>query len=96
MQEYWSFVKAIYSQNPAQHNQIFPIHNLITLMVKISEIQPQFCCTYHKRTNEIFYGETNSSAEVSNELGLNIDKYLEPIAGVLECVLTSGGDEILV
>jgi hypothetical protein len=37
MQEYWTFVKAIYSQNPIQHNTIFPIHNLISLMVKISD-----------------------------------------------------------
>jgi hypothetical protein len=37
MSEYWSFVKAIYSQNPVRHNALFPIHNLISLMVKLSD-----------------------------------------------------------
>ena len=37
MCEYWSFVKAIYSQNPVQYNNIFPIHNLIDLMKKVAD-----------------------------------------------------------
>jgi hypothetical protein len=46
------------------------------------------------RTNEIFYG--HSATDTSQlEAKTQVDKYLEPIAGVLECVLTSGGDEIL-
>lgn len=45
------------------------------------------------RTNEIFYGHSENAQ--SQEAKNQIDKYLEPIAGVLECVLTSGGDEIL-
>jgi hypothetical protein len=43
---------------------IFPIHNLISLMVKISaDADQQHCCNYHMRTNEIFYGQTQQSLE---------------------------------
>lgn len=50
--EYWSFVKAIYSQNPVLYNSVFPIQNLIDFMVKISDISKDgaFCCEYHKNT----------------------------------------------
>jgi len=58
--EFWSFVKAIYSQNPVQYNNVFPIHNLIDLMHQISEISSSeaFCCAYHKQTYHMFYSET--------------------------------------
>jgi hypothetical protein len=55
MQDFWSFVKSIYSQDPVHFNQVFPISNLITLMVKLSDSHPSFCCFYHKRTNDLFY-----------------------------------------
>ncbi len=56
-------------------------------MVKLSDTSA--CCNYHIKTAEIFYGQ------VDNQTDRQINKYLEPIAGVLECVLTSGGSEIL-
>ena len=37
--------------------------------------------------------EDLSSGEIKNVLEIN--KFLEPISGVLETVLTSGGDEVL-
>jgi hypothetical protein len=37
MLEFWSFVKDIYSQNPVLYNNLFPVSNLIDLMLKISE-----------------------------------------------------------
>jgi hypothetical protein len=37
MREYWSFVKAIYSQNPVLYNSLFPVSNLVDLMLKVSE-----------------------------------------------------------
>ena len=59
IQEFWSFVKVIYSQNPIQYNTIFPIHHLVNLMIKISDKQQQFCCDYHTKTHEIFNGTDN-------------------------------------
>ena len=49
--EYWSFVKAIYSQNPVLYNKVFPVHNLVDFMLRISDISKSgaFCCQYHKR-----------------------------------------------
>lgn len=44
--EYWGFVKAIYSQNPALYNKVFPLRNLVDFMLKISDISKDgaFCC----------------------------------------------------
>ena len=64
-------------------------------MVKISDTQQRFCCDYHRKTHELFNG-TDSDAGVEVQCSsIPVDKYLEPISGVLECVLTSGGNEIL-
>ena len=35
--EFWSFVKAIYSQNPVAYNKAFPIQYLIDFMLRICE-----------------------------------------------------------
>lgn len=50
--EYWGFVKAIYSQNPALYNKVYPIHHLVDFMLRISDISKEgaFCCNYHKKT----------------------------------------------
>ena len=55
--EYWSFVKAIYSQNPVLYNSVFPIQNLIDLMIKICDTTKEgaFCCEYHRRTFFMLY-----------------------------------------
>jgi hypothetical protein len=54
--EFWQFVKAIYSQNPIQYNRIFSIQNLIDLMVKISDLKDAgHCCEYHRNTYMMFY-----------------------------------------
>ena len=55
--EYWSFVKAIYSQNPALYNSVFPIQNLIDLMIKICDTTKDgfFCCEYHRRNFFMLY-----------------------------------------
>lgn len=50
LNEYWSFVKAIYQQNPVVYNKIFSIRNLIDFMVKISELKDGYCCEFHKDT----------------------------------------------
>ena len=122
--EFWSFVKAIYSQNPVLYNAVFPIQHLIDLMVKVCDTTKEgaFCCEYHKRTFFMLYSpwqseglplsqRSLSSTQPLAVLGsdkkagqppssksfpfLDINKYLEPIAGVLEYVLTSGGTEVL-
>ena len=46
MCEYWSFIKAIYSQNPVQYHAVFPIHNLIDLMKRVSDVPS--CCDIHR------------------------------------------------
>ena len=55
--EFWSFVKAIYSQNPILYNSVFPIQNLIDFMIKICDTTKEgaFCCEYHKRTFFMLY-----------------------------------------
>jgi hypothetical protein len=94
LHEYWNFVKSIYSTNPVQNNAIFPISNLIYLMVKISENKSHYCCEYHLKTHDIFFGQAVSEGPETPQVQ-HVDKYLEPIAAVLECVLTSGGTDIL-
>lgn len=56
-----------------------------------------FCCEYHKRNHEMFEGLEipKKSFDESQKSTLNVEKLLEPISGVLESVLTSGGNEIL-
>ena len=63
MSEYWSFVKAIYSQNPILYNRVFPIQNLIDFMVKICDTTKEsaFCCDYHKRSFFMLYAPGQSS-----------------------------------
>ena len=76
--EFWSFVKAIYSQNPVLYNNVFPIQNLIDFMIKICDFTKEgaFCCKYHKRTFLMLYspwqlegqmisGRSNAAAAVS-------------------------------
>ena len=60
--EFWSFVKAIYSQNPVICNRIFPIQNLIDFMIKICDTTKEgaFCCDYHKRTFFMLYAPSQS------------------------------------
>lgn len=57
--EFWGFVKAIYSQNPVLYNNVFPIQNLIDFMVKISDISKEgaFCCQYHRKTFQMFFNQ---------------------------------------
>lgn len=120
MLEFWSFVKDIYAQNPVLYNTLFPISNLIDLMLKISEAQSGvhgLCCQYHQSTQVMYSaqemnGENNSTLDHMPTTMLNqqtftnvnydekksygrTDEYLEPIAGVLENVLTSQQPEIL-
>jgi len=127
--EFWQFVKAIYQQSPIAFNRVFPVQNLIDLMVKISENKDTTCCAFHRESFDLFYQggvqdpaklkpsltgqwvmvERASSLEHADENPFSapkpemavktsahdIDKYLSPIAGVLEGVLTCGGNEIL-
>jgi len=55
--EFWGFVKAIYSQNPALYNKFFPVRKLIDFMLRISDISKEgaFCCHYHKKTFQMFF-----------------------------------------
>jgi len=66
-------------------------------MLKLSDTQQMFCCEYHKRNHEMFEGSevVKQLSDESQPTTLNVDKLLEPISGVLESVLTSGGNEIL-
>ena len=65
MQDFWSFVKSIYSQDPVHYNHVFEISNLISLMVNLSESHPTFCCFYHKRTNDLFYNQNAQAIDES-------------------------------
>ena len=73
-------------------------------MKRIADINQKYCCEYHKRTQRMFYGSsedvkpktTEEDDQIADEgLEIEVDKYLEPICGVLETVLTTAGDEIL-
>ena len=118
--EFWSFVKAIYSQDPVLYNKVFPIQNLIDFMIKIctffmlyspwslesqlvsnrsAAMSPTHSLTMQASDKDSNL-QTNPLLQPPSTAGrdmpfYNINKYLEPIAGVLEYVLTSGGEEIL-
>ena len=64
--EFWSFVKAIYSQNPVICIRIFPIQNLIDFMIKICDTNKEgaFCCDYHKRTFFMLYAPGQSDGQI--------------------------------
>lgn len=53
--EFWQFVKAIYQQSPIAFNRVFPVQNLIDLMVKISENKDTTCCAFHRESFDLFY-----------------------------------------
>lgn len=70
-------------------------------MKRIADINQKYCCDYHKRTQQMFYGSiggvklktTEDDDQIADEgLEIEVDKYLEPICGVLETVLTTAGD----
>ena len=69
-----------------------------------------YCCQYHRKTFQMFFSQntvlkksvtSDSKGQIkrikvdSQQVVYDISKYLEPIAAVLENVLTSGGEEIL-
>jgi hypothetical protein len=64
--EFWSFVKAIYSQNPPLYNKVYPVRHLVDLMLRISDISKDgaYCCQYHMRTVQVFMSpETKKRAK---------------------------------
>ena len=67
--EFWSFVKAIYSQNPVLYNNVFPIQNLIDFMIKICDTTKEgaFCCEYHKRTFLMLYSPWQSEGQIMSQ-----------------------------
>ena len=46
--EFWSFVKTIYSQNPIAYNKVFPLSKLIDFMLKLCDLTKigASCCEY--------------------------------------------------
>lgn len=114
--EFWSFVKTIYSQNPVMYNKVFPLSKLIDFMLKLCDLTKlgATCCEVScpecsPESNTCSLNRQNQNQNPNKELtttgsGMKqkeddepvmIEKYLEPISGVLEYVLTNGGYEIL-
>ena len=71
--EYWSFVKAIYSQNPVLYNNVFPIQNLIDFMIKICDTTKEgaFCCEYHKRTFFMLYSPWHNDGQIFSQRSMS-------------------------
>lgn len=94
--EFWSLVKTIYQQSPLLYNSFMSISNLVDFMKRVAETF-ESCCEHHKHQQNLLYGDTQNGTDGGDESApkLEVDKFLEPICGVLEIVLTSGGKEIL-